>query len=610
MAAPITTINKKLKTSKNMLLNYIKALIAYARWQMALALGLLILVGLTEGIGLLMLVPFLHLVGFASEASTPTGIIAIANQLFATINLPLTLPTVLCLYIGLISFRAFLVRWREVLLTEIRLGFVDHLRIRLYKAIAQANWLFLLRKRSSDITHVLTSDINRVGQGTYFFLTIIVSGFVALIHIVVAFQLSALMTLIALITGALLLLILWPQVRRAKVLGEQLTRANQKVFGTVSEFLDGIKLAKSYGAEKRYSQTFTDTILNLRRQMLDFTRSNAWVGMIYQIGAAIALSGLLYIAAVILRLPVAELLVLILVFARLLPMLSNLQRSYQHLVHMLPAFASAMEMQARCEAEAEPILIDKNWTPTLRQEIKLQNVHFRYEKQKDKKILSELNLVIYAQQTTAIVGSSGAGKSTLADLLMGLLTPDAGEILIDGQPLEAQRTRSWRQSVAYVPQETFLFHDTVRANLLWTRPQASDEELWQILRLAAADQFVAELPDRLDTVVGDRGVRLSGGERQRLALARALLRHPSLLLLDEATSALDNENEQRIQLALDELHGELSIVVIAHRLSTIRHADQIVVIDNGRVVENGSWEELVARQDGRLRALLKAKTID
>jgi ATP-binding cassette subfamily C protein len=110
--------------------------------------------------------------------------------------------------------------------------------------------------------------------------------------------------------------------------------------------------------------------------------------------------------------------------------------------------------------------------------------------------------------------------------------------------------------------------------------------------------------------VGDRGVRLSGGERQRLALARALLRHPSLLLLDEATSALDNENEQRIQLALDELHGELSIVVIAHRLSTIRHADQIVVIDNGRVVENGSWEELVARQDGRLRALLKAKTID
>jgi ATP-binding cassette subfamily C protein len=139
---------------------------------------------------------------------------------------------------------------------------------------------------------------------------------------------------------------------------------------------------------------------------------------------------------------------------------------------------------------------------------------------------------------------------------MGLLMPDAGEILIDGQPLQAQQIHSWRQSVAYVPQETFLFHDTVRANLLWTRPQASDEELWQILRLAAAEQFVAELPDSLETVVGDRGVRLSGGERQRIALARALLCKPSLLILDEATSALDTEHERRIQAAIDSLHGE------------------------------------------------------
>jgi len=600
----------KLQGGTKSIKSYIKSLFNYAGYKIVVALGLLILVGLTEGVGLLLLVPFLHLVGFVAEGSTPTGIIAIAIQVFETFNLSLTLTTVLCLYIGLISFRALLVRWREVLLTDIRLGFVDYLRIRLYHVIGQANWLFLLKKRSSDIFNVLTADINRVADATYFFLTIIVSGFVAAVHIVVAFQLSALMTLLALITGGLLLLILWPQVRRAKILGGELTDANREVFGTVSEFLDGIKLAKSYGVEKRYSQTFNETIVNLRQQMLDFTRSNAWVGMIYQIGAAIALSGLLYIAAVRLRLPVAELLVLILVFARLLPLLSNLQRNYQHFVYMLPAFASALKMHARCEAEAEPFLIDQNSTPSLRKQILLQNVYFSYNKQIDKPVLSDINLEISAQQTTAIVGSSGAGKSTLADLLMGLLIPDAGEILIDGQPLEAQQIPSWRQNVAYVPQETFLFHDTVRANLRWTRPQASDEELWQILRLAAADQFVAELPDSLDTVLGDRGVRLSGGERQRLVLARALLHRPSLLLLDEATSALDNENEQRIQQALNELHGELSIVVIAHRLSTIRHADKIVVLDDGQVVESGDWDELVARQNGRLQALLKAKSLD
>jgi ATP-binding cassette, subfamily C, bacterial len=149
----------------------------------------------------------------------------------------------------------------------------------------------------------------------------------------------------------------------------------------------------------------------------------------------------------------------------------------------------------------------------------------------------------------------------------------------------------------------------VHANLLWARPQASEEALWQTLRLAAAAQFVAGLPDGLDTVVGDRGTRLSGGERQRIALARALLYQPSLLILDEATSALDTEHERRIQQAIDALHGKLTIVVIAHRLSTVRHADQIAVMENGKIVEMDTWEALEAREGGRLQALLQAAAI-
>lgn len=592
---------------QNMLSSYITALVEYARWRIALALGLLITVGLTEGFGLLMLVPFLHLVGFVPEGSVPTGIIAIIGQMFEAVGLSLTLPVVLCVYVGIITFRALLVRWREVLLTDIRLSFVDHLLTRLYVAIGNSNWLFLLTKRSSDLTHVLTSDIRRVGQGTHFFLELLVAGFVALVYIVIAFQLSALITIMALIAGGCMLLILWPHVRRAKALGAMLTKVNREVFGTVSEFLDGIKLAKSYGAEERYSHTFSNAINTLRQQILDFTRNNALVGMVYQIGAALLLSGLFYIAAVIVRLPVADILVLVLVFARLLPMLSNMQRNYQHVVHMLPAFASAMEMQARCDAETEEILIDNNWIPALRREIRLQDVYFRYDKQSNQEVLAGFNLIIPAQQTTALVGPSGAGKSTLADLLIGLLMPDAGKVLVDGQLLDAKRTRLWRQAIAYVPQETFLFHDTVRANLLWTQPQASDDDLWQVLSLAAADRFVADLPKDLDTVVGDRGVRLSGGERQRIALARALLCQPRLLILDEATSALDTEHELRIHDAIDTLHGDLTIVIITHRLSTVRNADNIAVMEDGKVVEAGTWEELEARgEGGRLYALLSA----
>ncbi|MEK6250151.1 MAG: ATP-binding cassette domain-containing protein, partial [Planctomycetales bacterium] len=164
----------------------------------------------------------------------------------------------------------------------------------------------------------------------------------------------------------------------------------------------------------------------------------------------------------------------------------------------------------------------------------------------------------------------------------------------------------WRKSIGYVPQETFLLNDTVRANLLWANPDASEDNLQEALRLAAAD-FLAELPTGLDTVIGDRGVRLSGGQRQRLALARALVRHPSLLVLDEATSALDAENQAQVHSAIEQLPGAMTVVIIAHRLSTVRHADQIVVLKNGKVVETGTFHGLTSRAGGRFQELVSAE---
>jgi ATP-binding cassette subfamily C protein len=213
------------------------------------------------------------------------------------------------------------------------------------------------------------------------------------------------------------------------------------------------------------------------------------------------------------------------------------------------------------------------------------------------------------RQTTALVGPSGAGKTTLADLVVGLLVPAAGTITIDGRPLEGEDRARWRGSIAIAPQDPFLFHDTIRANLLWARPQASEQQLWAALGSAAAAAFVTALPAGLDTVVGDRGARLSGGERQRIALARALLREPELLVLDEATSSLDTEHELAVREALISLHGRVTLLVIAHRLSTVSHADAIVVLDGGRVAEAGTWPELAERDDGRLRSLITAGAI-
>jgi len=213
-----------------------------------------------------------------------------------------------------------------------------------------------------------------------------------------------------------------------------------------------------------------------------------------------------------------------------------------------------------------------------------------------------------AGRITALVGPSGAGKSTIADLMMGLLVPDVGSIAVDGFVMRPEQLRSWRDRIGYVGPDSFLFHETVRRNLLWARPDAGEEEMLAALWLAGAD-FIRTLADGLDTVVGDRGLMLSQGERQRIALARALLRKPSLLILDEATNSLDWENEARILNSLDRLRGEMTILLVAHRLSTIRWADLIHVIENGSVIESGDQHSLIARHGSRLQALCEAQSI-
>jgi len=260
--------------------------------------------------------------------------------------------------------------------------------------------------------------------------------------------------------------------------------------------------------------------------------------------------------------------------------LGNLQQTYYYWLSAIPAIDETESLLAECAAAAEPVAVNALPLP-LDCELRFDAVSFSYPG-RDVAAVLDINLSFKARTTSAIVGTSGAGKSTLADLLMGLLTPDNGQILIDGVALQGAERRRWRRSVAYVQQDAFLFHDTIRNNLLWAQPDASIAQLSQALTTAAAD-FVSALPQGIDTIVGDGGVRLSGGERQRIALARALLGAPALLILDEATSALDLENEAAIRRAIEALHGDLTVVIIGHRLAFLDQADQVIRLSEGQV---------------------------
>ena len=250
---------------------------------------------------------------------------------------------------------------------------------------------------------------------------------------------------------------------------------------------------------------------------------------------------------------------------------------------------------------------------TLSRGIRLRDIHFQYD-DKTEPVLKGVDLDLPVNRMIAVVGESGAGKSTLIDTLTLLLRPQKGEIEIDGINSEKIDVQSWRSQIGYVSQETVVFDDTIANNIcMWKQDYNSDEatrkEIEEAARRAYAHRFISELPDGYNTVVGDRGVRLSGGQRQRLFIARELFKKPSLLILDEATSSLDTESEMYIQKSIDSLKGSMTVVIIAHRLSTIKNADLIYVLDEGRILEQGSYEELVNDSGSRFSKMVAIQSL-
>jgi ATP-binding cassette subfamily C protein len=595
--------------AKSTFKRYVGTLVNVISWRVALALLLMFCVGLIESVGLLFLILMLQVVGLDVGRGTVGWFAEFMASVFAVVDLRPTLITVLGFYVLVVVFQAFLRRRQTTFNSALTQEFMVHLRQRLYRAIADADWLFFSRSRSSDFTHALTMELQRVNMATYQLLFLIATAMVTAVYLLLAVALAPAMTGLAFVCGAGLLLSIRGKTRAARLSGKELSTAIRDLYAAVGEHLSGMKTAKSYGAQDRNVAIFSRLTEREARMRVDVARHQAEVRYRFDIGLVLILSLILFVSIRILAMPLGGLLLLLFLLVRIMPRLNNISSSYQMFVSELPAFATITEMQDRCEAAAEPKAV-RPQDLKLRDGIRFEGVSFSYEEKGEPLVVSNLDLLIRAGETTAIVGPSGAGKSTVADLVMGLILPDEGRVLVDGTPLCAERMWAWRSRIGYVPQDTFLLHDTVRANLLWACPDASEEEIYEALRLAAADSFVSRLPKGMETVVGERGVQLSGGEKQRLALAQALLRRPSLLILDEATSNLDSENEKRIQHAIEELHGSMTILIITHRLFTVRSADLIYVLEQGRLVESGDASALISKENGRFFALCKAQFMD
>jgi ABC-type multidrug transport system fused ATPase/permease subunit len=240
--------------------------------------------------------------------------------------------------------------------------------------------------------------------------------------------------------------------------------------------------------------------------------------------------------------------------------------------------------------------------------ISIEDLHFSYPSRPSVEILKGISIDIEPGQKIAIVGTSGTGKSTLAQLMMRFYEPNAGQIKLNGRNIQEYSVSDWRGMLALVPQEVLLFGGTIRENIAYGKPGASQEEIEFAAEQAFAKEFIESFPEKWDTLVGERGVKLSGGQRQRIAIARAILRDPKFLILDEATSALDSESEKWVQSALEELMKNRTSLIIAHRLSTIRSADQIIVMEEGKILEQGNHESLMKIKNGVYRNMVTLQT--
>lgn len=560
----------------------------------------------SQVLGLFLLIPLLVAAGVAPGSST-TGVTRFFRSALGAIGVTLTLRSMLVVYVITIALAAALNAYATVMLTRYRAEFVDGLRSRLYAAIGRAEWRHLLGLRQSELLTTLTANVLWVSSGTTALLSLAVALLLVVAQLTVAARISPAFTLIAVASGAVLIAVVWPLIGRSRRLGRDLVDNTQALYGSVTGFLDGLKLAKAHALEAPHVDAFAEAVGRSRDSEIALAKASALATAIQLVATAAVLGVIVDIAIEHLHVDLAALLVLAFIFTRLVPQIAGAQRNLQQVAQALPPFNDLMTVIAGCEEEAEPLPPTVTASRPIGEGVEVTGVSFAYVT--GRRVLHDVSIEIPGGSTVALVGPSGAGKTTLADITIGLLAPDEGDVRVDGRPLGDDH-RSWRAAVALVPQEPFLFHDTVSANLRWAAPSATDDQLRDALATAAAAEFVDALPSGIDTVVGDRGVRLSGGERQRIALARALLRRPQLLVLDEATSSLDTENERAIREALMSLHGQLTMLVIAHRLSTVRHADTVIVLDEGRVVERGAWEELAQRAGGRLRSLLDAGAVE
>jgi len=576
-------------------------------WRMAGTVICNIIAAVLDVFSLTLLIPFLD--QLFNQHSRATTLTELQNRIFGAfiegVGPEVALRNIIIVILVAVTLKNLFVWVSGQLGAQLQEYVTRDLRNALYAHLQRLPLGFFVRVKTGDILARVLNDTQQTKQViTQVVTQSLLSVATVLVTIVGLIAISWRLTLLALVVAPMLIGLLQPLLRKLRKGHRRLSNQYGEMTAVVQEAVSGIRLVKSFGGEGYEEGRFRDGSGRYARGMVRVTRLAALAQPVTEtVGTAIAVA-ILWVGARAVyagSLDGSSLIAFLLLVMRMLQPLKQLS---QVPTTAQQSLASAERIFEVLDSPTEASL-DRGQiaTATFDRALEFERVSFAYG---EDPVLSDVSLVAAKGQVVALVGASGAGKSTLVDLIPRFYEPSAGRILLDGVDTRAIALPALRSLIGIVSQDTVLFNDTVRHNLAYgAAGKYTEAQIEAAARAANAHNFITELPQGYDTVLGERGTRLSGGQRQRLSIARALLVDPPILILDEATSALDTESERLVQEAIDRLLAGRTVFVIAHRLSTIAHADQILVLDRGRVVEHGTHGALLARRGHyhRLHAL-------
>ena len=577
-----------------------------------LALGLLttFLASLLDGFTLVILIPLLkHLFGTTGELRPgSTQLEALVSRLTEPLVAGLTpgdaaARLVVILVLGLL-LKNLLGYASSQISVGVQEGLVRDLRTRIFDHLLTLDLGYFQRTRAGQLISGIITEVDQTKTViTASLLSLFQNLVVVATTLVVLSQISMRLTLLTLACVPAMVLLLQTLLKRLRQHSRARTRDRGEVTATITERIGAVRLIRAYGEEARESRRFASQATRYRKQVIRTQRFSSLTSPLTEVFSGFLVILILWAgtrpALIGLGAPLAPEAIIVFLMAAL-KLTSPLKTISSYPAVMAVTLASAERVFEILDEPSTEVDRPGEGPARFERDIVFDRVSFHYGQ--GDPVLSEVSFTLTKGRVVALVGPSGAGKTTLADLVPRFHDPTSGQILMDGVPLTRLTRRTLRALLGVVSQDTVLLNDTVHANIAYGSADATRAQVEAAAQAANADQFIAQLPLGYETLLGERGTRLSGGQRQRIAIARALLRDPPILILDEATSALDTESERLVQQAIDRLMAQRTVLVIAHRLATVRDADEIVVLDAGRVAERGTHDQLF-RAGGLYRRL-------